>query len=82
MPGGAGSKPYALTQDGEGRLWVSQTGTDKKLVAFDPEQERFVSVQEVSETIRHMMFDEKTGAMWFGTDADQVGRVQTRRAVP
>jgi hypothetical protein len=36
----------------------------------------------VSETIRHMMFDAKTGALWFGTDAHQIGRVLTRRAVP
>ncbi len=82
MPGGATSKPYALTQDGDGRLWISQSGPDKKLAAFDPKQERFVSVNDVSETIRHMMYDPKTGAMWFGTDANQVGRVLTRRAVP
>jgi virginiamycin B lyase len=81
MPGGAGSKPYALTKDGNGRLWISQTGPDKKLVAFDPKSERFVAVHDVSETVRHMMFDPKTGAMWFGTDASQIGRVLTR-AVP
>ena len=82
MPGGAGSKPYALTKDGEGRLWVSQTGPDKKLVAFDPKREKFVAVLDVSDTIRHMMFDKKTGAMWFGTDASQLGRVLTHRAAP
>jgi virginiamycin B lyase len=82
MPGGAGSRPYALTRDDKGRLWVSQTGPDKKLVAFDPRAEKFVSVNDVSETIRHMMFDERTGAMWFGTDADQVGRILTRSVRP
>jgi virginiamycin B lyase len=81
MPGGAGSKPYALTKDGEGRLWISQTGPDKKLVAFDPKSERFVAEYDVSATIRHMMFDPKTGAMWFGTDASQLGRVLTQRAM-
>ncbi len=80
MPGGATSKPYALTQDGDGRLWVSQTGPDKKLVVFDPKSEKFVAVHDVSETIRHMMYDPKTGAMWFGTDANQIGRVLTRAA--
>jgi virginiamycin B lyase len=78
MPGGAGSKPYALTKDGEDRLWVSQSGPDKKLVAFDPRAGKFVSVNDVSHTIRHMMYDEKTGALWFGTDANQVGRILTR----
>jgi len=81
MPGGAGSKPYALTRDGDGRLWVSQTGADKKLVAFDPKTERFVAALDVSDVIRHMMYDAKTDAMWFGTDANQIGRVITRRAV-
>ena len=80
MPGGATSKPYALTQDGDGRLWVSQTGPDKKLVVFDPKSEKFVAVHDVSETVRHMMYDPKTGAMWFGTDANQIGRVLTRAA--
>ncbi|MEX0733235.1 MAG: hypothetical protein WD944_11335 [Steroidobacteraceae bacterium] len=81
MPGGADSRPYALTKDGKGRLWISQSGPEKKLVAFDPKSEKFVSVNEVSETIRHMMYDAKTGAMWFGTDANQVGRILTDRAV-
>ena len=81
MPGGATSKPYALTQDGDGRLWLSQTGPDKKLVAFDPKSKKFVAEHDVSGTVRHMMYDPKTGAMWFGTDANQIGRVLTR-AVP
>jgi streptogramin lyase len=81
LPGGARSKPYALTQDGDGRLWLSQTGPDKKLVAFDPETERFVAAVDVSDVIRHMMYDAKTDAMWFGTDANRIGRVITRRAV-
>jgi virginiamycin B lyase len=80
LPGGAGSKPYALTRDGDGKLWVSQSGPDKKLVAFDPERRQFVAAHAVSATIRHMMYDEKTGAMWFGTDADRIGRVLTREA--
>jgi virginiamycin B lyase len=81
MPGGADSRPYALTRDGQDRLWLSQTGPDKKLVAFDPKSEKFVSVYDVSVTIRHMMYDEKTGALWFGTDANQVGRILTDAAV-
>jgi hypothetical protein len=28
-----------------------------------------------------MMYDEKTGALWFGTDANQVGRILTDAAV-
>jgi virginiamycin B lyase len=77
MPGGKESRPYALTRDGQGRLWVSQSGPDKKLVAFDPRSARFVEVHDVSHTVRHMMFDPETRALWFGTDAQKLGRVLT-----
>ena len=80
MPGGAGSRPYALTKDGQGRLWVSETGPVKRLVAFDPKTETFVSLNPVSNTIRHMFFDRQTGALWFGTDANAIGRIMTRSA--
>ncbi|HXK34186.1 MAG TPA: lyase [Dehalococcoidia bacterium] len=78
MPGGAGSRPYALTKDDEGRLWISETGPVKQLVGFDPKTERFVSVNKVSGNIRHMFFHQPTGAMWFGTDAGNIGRLITR----
>jgi virginiamycin B lyase len=73
-PGGPGSRPYALTKDDKGRLWFSETGPVKQLVGFDPRTERFFSVNSVSNTIRHMMFDVRTGMMWFGTDSNNIGR--------
>jgi len=78
MPGGDNSRPYAITKDDRGIIWVSQSGPDKRLTAFDPQAERFIAVHEVSETIRHMMFDAERGAMWFGTDANRIGRALTR----
>jgi hypothetical protein len=78
MPGGEGSMPYALTKDDRDRIWFSETGPAKQLVGFDPGSEEFFSVNEVSHNIRHMMFDEETGAMWFGTDANNVGRILAR----
>lgn len=80
MPGGDDSRPYAITKDDRGILWISQTGPEKRLTAFDPRTERFIAVHEVSETIRHMMFDAERGAMWFGTDANRIGRALTRTA--
>jgi virginiamycin B lyase len=74
MPGGPGSRPYALTKDDQERLWISETGPVKQLVGFDPRTETFFSVELVSDTIRHMMFDRQSGALWFGTDANRVGR--------
>jgi virginiamycin B lyase len=75
MPGGADSRPYALTKDDRDRLWISEAGEVKQLVGFDPRSEEFFSINPVSQTIRHMMYDARTGAMWFGTDANNVGRL-------
>jgi virginiamycin B lyase len=77
MPGGDNSRPYAITKDDKGVLWVSQTGPEKRLTAFDPGSESFIAVHEVSHNIRHMSFDPERGAMWFGTDANRIGRVLT-----
>ena len=80
-PGGPESRPYAITTDGSGRLWFSETGAEKKLIGFDPRTEKFFANITVSHNIRHMMFDKKTGTMWFGTDANTIGRVGTRQIV-
>jgi virginiamycin B lyase len=80
-PGGAQSRPYAITADDQGRLWVSETGAVKQLVGFDPKSERFFAVVPVSNTVRNMMFDGRTGTMWFGTDSNNIGRIVTRRIV-
>jgi len=81
-PGGPGSRPYALTKDGQGRVWLSETGPVKQLVGFDPKTEQFFSVNPVSGNIRHMYYHAQSGAMWFGTDANNVGRIVTRTLVP
>jgi virginiamycin B lyase len=80
-PGGPQSRPYAITADGDGRVWVSETGPEKKLVGFDPKTEKFFANIPVSDNIRHMMFDPKSKTMWFGTDANTIGRVGTRQIV-
>ena len=81
-PGGAASRPYAVTADDQGRLWVSETGATKQLVGFDPKTEKFFSVNAVSGSIRHMMYHTATGTMWFGTDANQIGRLVARAVIP
>lgn len=76
-PGGAGARPYALTKDDQGRIWFSESGPEKRLVGFDPKTEKFFANISVSGTIRHMFFDSKTKMMWFGTDANKIGRIVT-----
>jgi virginiamycin B lyase len=79
-PGGPGSRPYALTKDDQGRLWFSETGPVKQLVGFDPKTEKMFSVNVVSGNIRHMQFHAPTKSMWFGTDANKIGRIITTSA--
>jgi virginiamycin B lyase len=80
LPGGAESRPYAMAVDDRDRLWMFETGGDpNRLVGFDPQTEEFVSVTAVPSgggTVRHAMFHAPTRTLWFGTDANTVGRAE------
>jgi virginiamycin B lyase len=77
VPGATAARPYALTRDDQGRIWLADSGPEKRLIGFDPKTERFFANIPVSDTIRHMFFDPKTKMMWFGTDANKIGRIVT-----
>jgi virginiamycin B lyase len=81
-PGGSNSQPYGMTVDDMDRLWFFETNPDpNRLVGFDPDTESFFSVTDVGSgggTVRHMVFDEATRQIWFGTDTDTIGRAQLR----
>lgn len=77
-PGGAEARPYGMTVDDEDRLWFVETGPEpNRLVGFDPEMGEFFSVTEIESgggAVRHMVFDEATSTIWFGTDTNTIGR--------
>jgi virginiamycin B lyase len=77
-PGGKESRPYAMTVDDKDRLWFVETGPNPNmLVGFDPNSEQFFSVTPIESgagAVRHMVFHEPTGMIWFGTDANTLGR--------
>jgi virginiamycin B lyase len=80
LPGGAGSLPYAMTVDDRGRIWLAETGPQpNRLVAFDPAKRAFTETVTIAadgpNTIRHMTFDKATRQIWFGGDANMIGRV-------
>lgn len=79
MPDGDGSRPYAVLKDDRDRIWLSASGLNpNKLVAFDTRSEEFiesVEIETASGSIRHMMFDEQTKSLWFGTDTGHIGRL-------
>lgn len=80
LPGGAGSLPYAMAVDHRDRLWMVESGSQpNRLVGFDPKTEKFFGMTPIPSgggTVRHMVYDERTGQIWFGTDANTIGRAQ------
>lgn len=79
-PAGAGAMPYAMAIDDRGRLWYVETGVQpNRLVGFDPSSEKFFSVTPFGgtpNTVRHMVFHAPTRTLWFGTDANTIGRAR------
>lgn len=78
LPGGESSRPYGMEVDGQDRLWIVETGGDPdRFIGFDTNTETFFSRTEVaSRVIRHMHYHEPSGTVWFGTDANTVGRAK------
>ena len=81
LPSGIGSLPYAMTTDDRGRIWLAETGIQpNRLVAFDPAKKAFTEnvpiAADGNNTIRHMTFDKATRQIWFGGDANMIGRVK------
>lgn len=80
LPGGAQSRPYAMALDDRDRIWVAESGlSPNRLVGFDPATEQFFGATEVPSgggTVRHMVFDPATRAIWFGADTNTIGRLR------
>ncbi|WP_405282369.1 lyase [Gaopeijia maritima] len=88
-PGGSDSRPYGMAIDADDRVWFVETGHQPNtFVGFDPATEEFFSITEVGSgggAIRHMYYDADENVVWFGTDANTVGRATlpplTRRVI-
>ncbi len=78
VPDGDDARPYGMTVDDRDRLWFVETGPQpNRLVGFDPARETFFSITEIPSgggAVRNMVYDRATGALWFGTDANTIGR--------
>ncbi len=78
LPAGEESRPYGVAIDRYDRVWLVETGIQpNRFVGFDTDTEEFVAMLDVPSgggTIRHMYYDAATDAIWFGTDANTVGR--------
>jgi virginiamycin B lyase len=78
VPGGREARPYGMAVDDRGRVWFVETGAEpNRLVGFDPASERFFATATLESgggSVRHMVFHAPTRALWFGTDANTIGR--------
>jgi virginiamycin B lyase len=74
--------PYAMTVDNRDRVWFVETiPQPNRFVGFDPATEKFFSQTDIpsgGRSVRHMVFDPQTDAIWFGTDTQNIGRASLR----
>lgn len=81
-PRGAESRPYGMEVDSRDRLWFVETGPrgePNQFVGFDPATEQFIAraaIPSGAGTVRHMYYHAPTNTVWFGTDANTIGRAR------
>lgn len=80
MPSGSSAQPYGMAIDNKDRVWFVEVGpSPNNFVGFDLEREEFFSSTEIESgggAVRHMMYHEPTNTIWFGTDANTLGRAE------
>lgn len=88
LPSGGASMPYAMTVDDQDRVWLVETGVQPNmLVAFDTHRREWGTAQAIPgaapNTVRHMVFDRRSRSIWYGSDANTIGRAEVGpRIVP
>lgn len=79
-PNGARSGPYGLVVDDADRLWFVETRPrPNRFVGFDTRTRGFISGTDIASgggAVRHMYYHEPSHTIWFGTDANTVGRAE------
>jgi virginiamycin B lyase len=81
LPSGTAALPYAMAVDDKDRLWTVETGVQpNRLVGYDPKSREFFSITPIAKsgggTVRHMVFHKPGNEIWFGTDANTIGRAK------
>jgi virginiamycin B lyase len=78
LPGGSRSQPYGMVVDRNDRIWLVETGVSpNRFVGYDTRSSEFVGEADIPSgggSVRHMYYDEDQEVVWFGTDANTIGR--------
>lgn len=79
-PGGEEARPYGMTVDDKDRVWFVETGLyPNRLVGFDTTTQKVISMTNIKSgggSVRHMVYHQPTQTIWFGTDANTIGRAK------
>lgn len=82
VPSKASAGPYAMAIDDMDHVWFVETGDrPNHLIGFSTRDKKFTSITAIPSgagSVRHMVFHSKSGTLWFGTDANTLGRAQVR----
>ncbi|MGQ0539214.1 MAG: Vgb family protein, partial [Gemmatimonadaceae bacterium] len=77
-PSGTAALPYGMTVDDRDRIWYVESGVrPNKLVGFDTKTRTFLpstTIPSGGGTVRYIYFHKPTNSLWFGTDANTIGR--------
>ena len=80
MPNGTSARPYGMAVDADDRLWFVETGPKpNQFTGFDSKTESFipgVAVPSGGGSVRHMFYQSEANEIWFGTDANTIGRAR------
>ncbi len=78
MPGKQQSRSYGMIVDDQDRIWFVETGLKpNRLVGFDTKTKLFFSQTDIPSgagSVRHMYYHPESKSIWFGTDANTIGR--------
>ncbi len=80
LPSGSRARPYGMAVDNQDRIWIVETGPKpNNFVGFDTKSRTFIAsvpIPSGAGSVRHMMYYEPTNTVWFGTDANTIGRAE------
>jgi virginiamycin B lyase len=78
MPSGAEARPYGMAVDDRDRIWLVETGPrPNRFMGFDTRTRAYLGGADIPSgggVVRHMFYDPVREAVWFGTDANTIGR--------
>ena len=80
LPGGASAQPYGMVVDEDDRIWLVETGVrPNRFVGYDTRTSEVIGQADIPSgagSVRHMYYDADRREVWFGTDANTLGRAR------